>query len=84
MKIEPAWVRQLNDSCSNRYSFVCNAIIGVCTTTDIDRLNDLGHLCAELTAMCNMLSSEWLGKIMCTNLNLRLIFVKKKTKGTVI
>ncbi|XP_073983831.1 mediator complex subunit kohtalo isoform X1 [Rhodnius prolixus] len=71
MKIEPAWVRQLNDSCSNRYSFVCNAIIGVCTTTDIDRLNDLGHLCAELTAMCNMLSSEWLGVLiaLCVSTN---------------
>ncbi|CAB0013481.1 unnamed protein product [Nesidiocoris tenuis] len=61
MKIEPAWVRQLNDSLSNRYSFVWNAIMAVCSSSDIDRLNDLGHLCAELTSSCNMLSSEWLG-----------------------
>uniref|UniRef100_A0A0A9YNL5 Mediator of RNA polymerase II transcription subunit 12 n=1 Tax=Lygus hesperus TaxID=30085 RepID=A0A0A9YNL5_LYGHE len=61
MKIEPAWVRQLNDSSSNRYSFVWNAVMAVCSTSDVDRLNDLGHLCAELTAYCNMLSAEWLG-----------------------
>ncbi|XP_066905955.1 mediator of RNA polymerase II transcription subunit 12 isoform X3 [Halyomorpha halys] len=64
MKVELAWVRQLNDSSDNRYSFVCNAIIAVCSTPDIDRLNDLGHLCAELTASCNTLSSEWLGVLM--------------------
>jgi mediator of RNA polymerase II transcription subunit 12 len=63
VKIEPAWARQLNDSAGNRYSFVCNAVIAVCTTSDVDRLNDLGHLCAELTACCNLLSAEWLGNL---------------------
>ncbi|XP_014240194.1 mediator of RNA polymerase II transcription subunit 12 isoform X2 [Cimex lectularius] len=61
MKIEPAWYRQLNDSSNNRYSFVCNTIMAVCSTNDVDRLNDLGHLSAELTAHCNLLSAEWLG-----------------------
>ncbi|XP_046669089.1 mediator of RNA polymerase II transcription subunit 12 isoform X4 [Homalodisca vitripennis] len=64
VRIEPSWVRQLSESASNRYSFVCNAVVAVCNETDLDRLNDLGHLCAELTACCNTLSPEWLGVLM--------------------
>jgi hypothetical protein len=60
-RIEPQWARQLAETPSNRYSFVCNAVVAVCTETDNDRLNDLAILCAELTACCNSLSAEWLG-----------------------
>lgn len=61
-KIEPQWARQLAESASNRYSLVCNAIIAVASETDNDRLNDIALTCAELTACCNSLSAEWLGK----------------------
>lgn len=60
-KIDPSWSRQLNESATNRYSFVCNALIAVSRETDNDRLNDIAITCAELTACCNALSAEWLG-----------------------
>lgn len=63
-KIEPSWGRQLNESASNRYSFVCNALIAVSQETDNDRLNDISATCAELTACCNSLSTEWLGALI--------------------
>lgn len=67
-KIEPVWARILNESPANRYSFVCNAMIAVARETDNDRLNDIAITCAELTACCNALSSEWLGvlKALCS------------------
>uniref|UniRef100_A0A8D9FIE5 Mediator of RNA polymerase II transcription subunit 12-like protein n=1 Tax=Cacopsylla melanoneura TaxID=428564 RepID=A0A8D9FIE5_9HEMI len=65
VKIESSWARQLLESSSNRYSFVCNSIIAVCSeNTDIDHLNDIAILCSELTACCNILCSEWLGVLM--------------------
>lgn len=61
-KIDLGWYRQLNESQSNRYSLVCNVVIAVATeTSDIERLNDLAILSAELTASCSSLASEWLG-----------------------
>ncbi|XP_053693573.1 mediator of RNA polymerase II transcription subunit 12 [Sabethes cyaneus] len=63
-KIEPAWVRQLNESPSNRYSFVCNAVVAVTRDIDNDTLNDIAAMCAELTACCNALSTEWLGVLI--------------------
>lgn len=63
-KIDPAWARTLNESPANRYSFVCNAMIAVARETDNDRLNDIAITCAELTACCNALSSEWLGVLI--------------------
>lgn len=63
-RIDPMWLRQLNESQANRYSLVCNVMITLCNeTSDVDRLNDLGILCAELTAGCNALTAEWLGKV---------------------
>lgn len=63
-KIDPGWHRQLNESQSNRYSLVCNVVIAVATeTSDIERLNDLAILSAELTSSCSSLASEWLGNI---------------------
>jgi hypothetical protein len=61
-RIEPQWARQLAETPSNRYSFVCNAVVAVCNETDNERLNDLAIVCAELTACCNSLSAEWLGE----------------------
>ncbi len=59
----------------NRYSLVCNVMITLCNeTTDVDRLNDLGVLCAELTAGCNALAGEWLGNLVPPYTNFRLIF----------
>ncbi|KOX75481.1 Mediator of RNA polymerase II transcription subunit 12 [Melipona quadrifasciata] len=63
-KIEPQWARQLNETPANRYSFVCNAIVAVCSETDNDKLNDIAITCAELTACCNALNAEWLGVLM--------------------
>lgn len=60
-KIDSTWGRILNENQTNRYSFVCNALIAVSRETDNDRLNDISIMCAEFTAHCNALSSEWLG-----------------------
>lgn len=60
-KIDSTWGRILNENQTNRYSFVCNALIAVSRQTDNDRLNDISIMCAEFTAHCNALSSEWLG-----------------------
>lgn len=60
-KIDSAWGRIVNENQTSRYSFVCNALIAVSRETDNDRLNDISIMCAEFTAHCNALSSEWLG-----------------------
>ncbi|XP_009072261.1 PREDICTED: mediator of RNA polymerase II transcription subunit 12-like protein [Acanthisitta chloris] len=62
----------LSDNAANRYSFVCNALMNVCMGhQDAGRINDIGNLCAELTACCTVLSSEWLGvvKALCCSSN---------------
>ncbi|XP_056899560.1 mediator of RNA polymerase II transcription subunit 12 isoform X3 [Takifugu flavidus] len=62
----------LNDSPVNRYSFVCNVLMDVCVDhRDPERVNDIGILCAELTAYCRSLSAEWLGilKALCCSSN---------------
>ncbi|CAJ0948970.1 unnamed protein product [Ranitomeya imitator] len=62
----------LRDSPTNRYSFVCNALVHVCAGDhDTDGINDIAILCAELTGSCKDLSSEWLGvlKALCCSSN---------------
>ncbi|KAM3835504.1 LOW QUALITY PROTEIN: mediator of RNA polymerase II transcription subunit 12-like protein [Vipera latastei] len=62
----------LSDNAPSRYSFVCNALMNVCMGhQDEDRINDIANLCAELTACCTVLSSEWLGvlKALCCSSN---------------
>ncbi|XP_067668814.1 mediator of RNA polymerase II transcription subunit 12-like protein [Haliotis asinina] len=60
-------VKQLSENPPNRYSFVCNATLNICNSQVPERLNEISLLCAELTARCNPLSSEWLGvlKALC-------------------
>uniref|UniRef100_A0A8D2Q7F1 Mediator complex subunit 12L n=1 Tax=Varanus komodoensis TaxID=61221 RepID=A0A8D2Q7F1_VARKO len=62
----------LSDNAPSRYSFVCNALMNVCMGhQDAGRINDIANLCAELTACCTVLSSEWLGvlKALCCSSN---------------
>ncbi|NXJ10974.1 MD12L protein, partial [Odontophorus gujanensis] len=62
----------LSDNAANRYSFVCNTLMNVCMGhQDAGRINDIANLCAELTACCTVLSSEWLGvvKALCCSSN---------------
>uniref|UniRef100_A0A8D0EXY2 Mediator complex subunit 12L n=1 Tax=Strix occidentalis caurina TaxID=311401 RepID=A0A8D0EXY2_STROC len=62
----------LSDNAANRYSFVCNVLMNVCMGhQDAGRINDIANLCAELTACCTVLSSEWLGvvKALCCSSN---------------
>lgn len=70
-KIESAWIRQLNESPENLYSFVCNAIVAICRETDNDKLNDIAISCAELTASCSCLSAEWINALqaLCESTN---------------
>ncbi|CAH0557477.1 unnamed protein product [Brassicogethes aeneus] len=63
-RIESSWAKQLNENGNNRYSFVSNAVINVCRENDNERLNDLAIMCAEMTACCNSLASEWLGVLL--------------------
>ncbi|MEE6522672.1 hypothetical protein FKM82_021282 [Ascaphus truei] len=69
----------LSENATNRYSYVCNVLMNVCMGhQDADRwppaekkINDISNLCAELTACCTVLSSEWLGvlKALCCSSN---------------
>uniref|UniRef100_A0A3P9HYA9 Mediator complex subunit 12 n=1 Tax=Oryzias latipes TaxID=8090 RepID=A0A3P9HYA9_ORYLA len=61
----------LNDSPANRYSFVVNVLMDVCMDHRDPEVNDIGILCAELTAYCRSLSAEWLGilKALCCSSN---------------
>jgi mediator of RNA polymerase II transcription subunit 12 len=71
LKVDPMHIRQLNENSSDRYSFVCNAIQCISIANDIDRLNEMSVLCAELTASCSHLSIEWLSvlKALCCSSN---------------
>ncbi|KAG1673141.1 Mediator of RNA polymerase II transcription subunit 12-like protein [Nymphon striatum] len=70
-KVGKDLIRQLNENPGHRYSFLCNAIVNICNAQDSDKLNDISVLCAELTASCPSLSSEWLGvlKALCCSSN---------------
>ncbi|KAM9316506.1 mediator of RNA polymerase II transcription subunit 12-like protein [Gastrophryne carolinensis] len=62
----------LSENAANRYSFVCNTLMNVCMGhQDAERIYDISNVCAELTACCTMLSSEWLGvlKALCCSSN---------------
>ncbi|XP_022102013.1 mediator of RNA polymerase II transcription subunit 12-like protein isoform X2 [Acanthaster planci] len=63
--------KQLNESSTDRYSFVCNVLLYICSPTEVQMLNDLSIMCAELTSCCSALSSEWLGvlKALCCSSN---------------
>lgn len=67
IKVDPSHIRKLNDSPEERYCFVFNAIVCTTETNDMDHLNDMAVLCAELTASCPNLSIEWLTafKVLC-------------------
>ena len=69
--VDPTFLRQLNENPSSRYSFVCNAIKAIATGRDANILNELSILCAELSARCPPLSSDWIGvlKAMCCSSN---------------
>ena len=71
LKVDPIHIRNLNDNLTDRYSFVCNAIQCISMANDGDKLNEMSVLCAELTASCSQLSSEWLSalKALCCSSN---------------
>ncbi|KAF7490413.1 Mediator of RNA polymerase II transcription subunit 12-like protein [Sarcoptes scabiei] len=58
-KVDSIHIKQLNEIASDRYSLVFNAIRCIAEANDMDYLNELSVLCAELTASCWLLSSEW-------------------------
>ncbi|OTF80389.1 mediator of RNA polymerase II transcription subunit 12-like protein [Euroglyphus maynei] len=72
-KVDSIHIRQLNENASDRYSLVFNAIRCITEANDMDYLNELSVLCAELTASCWLLSNEWFDAIQalcnpkCTN-----------------
>ena len=71
LKVDPTHIRNLNENLTDRYSFVCNAIQNISMASDVDKLNEMSVLCAELTASCSHLSSEWLSalKALCCSSN---------------
>ncbi|XP_028966939.1 mediator of RNA polymerase II transcription subunit 12-like protein [Galendromus occidentalis] len=68
---EPAQISQLNENPAARFSFLCNAVIAIANCRDLERLNDVSILCAEMTAGCSQLPAEWLGvlKALCCSAN---------------
>ena len=71
LKVEPTIIKQLCENDSFRYSFVCNVLISIANSKDIDKVNEVAIFCAELTARCNPLSAEWLGilRSLCISSN---------------
>ena len=61
LKVEPTIIKQLCENDKFRYSFVCNVLISIANSKDIDKVNEVAIFCADLTARCNPLSAEWLG-----------------------
>ncbi|KAG9509321.1 Mediator of RNA polymerase II transcription subunit 12, partial [Fragariocoptes setiger] len=51
---------QLNESPRFRFSFVCDTIYIIASSTVPEIVNDVAILCTELTSRCPLLCSEWL------------------------
>uniref|UniRef100_A0A914UQ26 Mediator complex subunit Med12 domain-containing protein n=1 Tax=Plectus sambesii TaxID=2011161 RepID=A0A914UQ26_9BILA len=55
---------KLANDAGNRYSFVVNTfLVAKQLGRDLERLNDLAVLCANVTSTCALLETEWLGAI---------------------
>lgn len=67
LKVDSAHISRLNENASDRYSLVFNAICCISEANDMDYLNELSVLCAELTASCSLMSIEWFSafKALC-------------------
>lgn len=60
LKVDPNHIGQLNENADERYSLVFNTICSIVETSDMDQLNEMSVLCAEMTASCSQLSNDWL------------------------
>lgn len=60
LKVDPNHIGQLNENADERYSLVFNTICCIVETSDMDQLNEMSVLCAEMTASCSQLSNDWL------------------------
>jgi len=62
MRVDPQFIKQLNESPSNRYSFVCSALVNICNCqTHNDRLGT-NILCHVVCLKGNERLSELLTK----------------------
>lgn len=59
LNVDPNYIRQLNENSSERYSLVFTTIRCIVETNDMDQLNEMSVLCAELTSLCSQLSNDW-------------------------
>lgn len=68
-KVDPALLHHLRnrENALLRYNFVCCAVSRISNAPDNETLNDISHLCAEVTAMCNLLAADWLGEFIITS-----------------
>lgn len=60
LKVDPNLINRLNENADERYTLVFNTICCVVETSDMDQLNEMSVLCAEMTASCSQLSNDWL------------------------
>ncbi|KAA0189334.1 hypothetical protein HAZT_HAZT004835 [Hyalella azteca] len=71
LRVDIALVKQQLAEPANRYSFACSAIMAAVKATSNTRLNDIAIMCAEMTACCTALNSEWLGilNVLCSSVS---------------
>ncbi|XP_076454432.1 mediator of RNA polymerase II transcription subunit 12-like protein [Babylonia areolata] len=70
-EVTESHTKRLAESAPSRYSFVCNCLLEIAQCSDTDSLNQISIYCAEVTAKCNALTSDWLGvlKYLCCSAN---------------
>ncbi|KAF2359628.1 Mediator complex subunit Med12 [Trinorchestia longiramus] len=71
LRVDIPLVKQQLAEPANRYSFACSAVMAAVTATSNTRLNDIAVMCAEMTACCTALNSEWLGilNVLCSSVS---------------
>lgn len=71
LRVDVSNVKQILSDPSNRFSFACSAVMAAVSSPNNARLNEIAVLCAEMTAYCNALSSEWLGilNVLCSSVS---------------
>ncbi|KAI1305889.1 Mediator of RNA polymerase II transcription subunit 12-like protein [Halotydeus destructor] len=71
LKVEAVHLKQLNENPTFRFSFICNAVQAVSVSKELNHVNELSILCAELSSKCSSLGAEWVGvlKALCLSAN---------------
>ncbi|KAL8595943.1 hypothetical protein ACOMHN_018255 [Nucella lapillus] len=83
LELSESGLKRLTESPPNRYLFVANCMLEIGKCSNTDSLNQTAIYCAEVTAKCNILTSDWLGvlKFMCCSSNRKSGFIEALSNG---